>query len=321
MKRFLIVILACTSMWAQAWQPTRPVTVVIPNAPGAGNEIAFRMIAKIVEEKNPYFKWVPDYRPGADGNIAMSHFDTQPADGYTVAIPSCQSTFVTAEIWYPQTAKFDAMAWEGVANMGKSPLGFYARTSSSVNTPQELIAEARAGRRPLNFAVGGAAHKLAVEYFSAGLGLTQTKDTIETLLYKGPAQAANDVVAGQVEFGVFPIAVAHPFVQAGRLKLIGLTSEVRMPGLEKVPLMKDFVPGLNVYACWNLMLPRGTPADVQQWYRDVFVPVIRSQEIREQFEKNFIFITPSEHTAEGLRDSMRRLRQQWQPFAVKIRPE
>ena len=313
-----VLLFACAI--ANAWEPKKTVTVIFPNGPGAGNEIAFRILAKIVEEKNPSFKWVADYKPGADGNIAMSHFNTVPNDGYTVSTPSCQSTFVTSEIWYPQTAKFDPLAWEGVINMGKSPLAFYAMTSSKINTPQELINEVRAGKRPINFAVGGAAHKLAVEYFVAGVN-QGNKDTVETALYKGPAQAAQDVVANQVEFGVFPIAVGHPHVEAGRIKLLGLTGEVKMPGLEKAPLMKDFVPGLNVYACWNLMLPKGTSSDVQKWYHDAFVDAIRTQEVKELYEKNFIFISPNEFTAEGIRDSMRKLRQQWQPFAAKIKPE
>ena len=323
MKKIIATILIFACVLAHAWQPTKPVTVIFPNGPGAGNEIAFRILAKIVEEKNPSFKWTPEYKPGADGNIAMSHFNTLPADGHSVATPSCQSTFVTAELWYPNTAKFDALAWDGVINLGKSPLGFYAKTSSTISTPQELIAEVRAKKRPINFAVGGAAHKLAVEYFTAGVnqGINQTKDTVETALYKGPAQAAQDVIANQVEFGVFPIAVGYPYVEAGKIKLIGLASEFKMPGLEKAPLMKDYVPGLNVYACWNLMLPKGTPADVQQWYHDAFVAAIRTQEVKEQYEKNFIFASPNEFTSEGIRDSMRKLREQWQPFARKIKPE
>ena len=85
--------------------------------------------------------------------------------------------------------------------------------------------------------------------------------------------------------------------------------------------MKDFVPGLNVYACWNLMLPRGTPQEIQDWYHSAFVPVIRSAVVQEQFDKNYIFVSPQEHTPEGVRAAMYRLRQQWQPFARKIKPE
>ena len=318
MKR-LIALLLAIPLAAFAWTPTKPVTVVFPNGPGAGNEISFRIVAKIVEEKNPAFKWAPEYKPGADGNIGMNYFNTLPADGHHVAMPSCQSTFVTAEIWYADSVKFDAMTWEGVANIGKAPLAFYARTSSNIDTPKKLIAEVQAGNRPITFAVGGAAHKLAVEYFVAGVN--PKKDTVETSLYKGPAQAMADVLGQHVEFGVFPIAVGAPMVQAGKLKLIGLASEVPITGLEKTPLMKDYVPGLNVYACWNLMLPKGTPQDVQDWYHKEFVSAIRSKEAKEQFDKNFIFITPSEHSPEGIRASMTRLRQQWQPFARKIKPE
>lgn len=318
MKR-LIALLLALPLAAFAWTPTKPVTVVFPNGPGAGNEISFRIVAKIVEERNNAFKWAPEYKPGADGNIGMNYFNTLPADGHHVAMPSCQSTFVTAEIWYADSVKFDAMAWEGVANIGKSPLAFYARTKSDIDTPKKLMDEVRAGSRPINFAVGGAAHKLAVEYFVAGV--KPAKDTVETSLYKGPAQAMADVVAGHFEFGVFPIAVGAPMVQAGKLKLIGIAGEVAMPGFEKTPLMKDYIPNLNVYACWNLMLPKGTPREVQDWYRDNFVPAIRSQESKEQFDRNFIFITPSEHSPEGIRAGMTRLRQQWQPFARKIKPE
>jgi len=318
MKR-LIALLLALPLVAFAWQPSKPVTVIFPNGPGAGNEISFRIVAKIVEERNPAFKWNPEYKPGADGNIGMNHFDQATADGHTVAMPSCQSTFVTAEVWYKDSVKFDAMAWEGVANIGKAPLAFYARTTSNIDTPEKLIAEVRAGKRPITFAVGGAAHKLAVEYFIAGV--KPYKDTVETSLYKGPAQAMADVLGQHMEFGVFPIAVGAPLVQAGKLKLIGLASEVPIAGLEKTPLMKDYVPGLNVYACWNLMLPKGTSLEIQQWYKENFVPAIRSKEAKEQFDKNFIFTTNSEHSAEGIRKSMRQLRDQWQPFARKIKPE
>ena len=317
MKRFLIALLVPLS--ALAWQPTKTVTVVFPNGPGAGNEISFRIVAAEVEKKFPDFKWVPEYKPGADGNIGMNHFDKQPADGHHVAMPSCQSTFVTSDVWYSQTVKFNPMDWEGVANIGKAPLAFYARVGSQINTPEKLIADVRSGKRPITFATGGAAHKLAVEYFVAGV--RPVKDTVETMLYKGPAQAMTDVVSGQVEFGVFPIAVGAPMVLAGKLQLIGIAGEVPLTGFPKAKLMKDYVPGLNVYACWNLMLPKNTPQEVQDWYHKAFVPAIRSAAVREQFDKNFIFISPDEHSSEGVRAAMYRLRQQWQPFARKIKPE
>jgi tripartite-type tricarboxylate transporter receptor subunit TctC len=318
MKKLLItVLLATASVMAQAWTPSKPITVVVPNAPGAGNEIAFRILSKQVENHNVSF--VFDYRPGAFDTIAMNYFNTLPADGHYVATPSCQSTYVTADIWYANNVKFNAMDFVPVTNMGKSPLGFYARSSSETDTPEKLLAEVKAGQRPLNFAVGGAAHRLAVEYMVAGV--RPSKDTVETLMYKGPAQAMNDVLAGQVEFGVFPIAVGATLVRAGKIKLIALAGERPMYGLEKVKLMKDYVPNLNVYACWNLILPKNTPQEVQDWYHNAFIPALNSTETKTQYQDLFIFISPSEQTPQGVRAAMHRLREQWQPFAKKIKPE
>jgi len=316
-KGFLTMLLVIP-MWCHAWEPTKPITVVTPNAPGAGNEIAFRILSKQVSEKTGV-TFVHDYRPGADGVISMNHFNTLPADGYHVAIPSCQSAYVTSEIWYAHTVKFNVMDFVPVTNMGKSPIGFYARLSTDTDTPEKLFAEVKAGKRPLNFAVGGAAHKLAIEYMVAGV--KPDKDTVEAIMYKGPSQAMTDVLAGQVEFGVFPIAVAAPMVRAGKLKLIALAGEQPTPGLEKAKLMKDYVPGLNVYACWNLVLPKNTPQDIQDWYRNNFIPALNSKETRALYDDQFIFISPKEQTPEGIRAAMYRLREQWQPFARKIKPE
>ena len=317
-KLLATLLLATVSFMAQAWTPSKPITVTVPNGPGAGNEIAFRLLAKQVEARTGV-NFVFDYKPGAFDTIAMNHFDTLPADGHHVTIPSCQSTYVAADIWYAQTIKFNAMDFVPVTNIGKSPLAFYAKLASDVDTPEKLIAEVRAGKRPINFGVGGAAHKLAVEYFVAGV--KPVKDSVETIMYKGPAQAMTDVLSGQVEFGVFPIAVGAPMVAAGKLKVIGIAGETVLPGLENFKLMNKYVPGLNVYACWNLILPKNTPQDVQDWYKAHFIPALNSKETREVYEKQFIFIDPTAQSAQGVRTDMQKLRDQWQPFVRKIKPE
>ena len=96
MKKLLLALLL--PLLALAWEPRRPVTVIFPNGPGAGNEISFRFVASIVEKKTGA-TFVSEHRPGADGNIAMNHFATVPADGHTVAVPACQSNWVTGDIW------------------------------------------------------------------------------------------------------------------------------------------------------------------------------------------------------------------------------
>ena len=93
--KFLVLMLFASTV--MAWQPTRPITVVFPNGPGAGNEISFRIVATIVERETGA-KFNSEHRPGADGNIALNHFVTVPADGLTISVPACQSNWVTPEV-------------------------------------------------------------------------------------------------------------------------------------------------------------------------------------------------------------------------------
>ena len=318
MKKLLALILLVPIL-AFAWEPKRPITVIFPNGPGAGNEISFRFVANIVEKKTSA-TFVHEYRPGADGNIAMNHFATVPADGYTIAVPACQSNWVTADIWYGNMIRYDAQDFEPVANIARSPLAFWAAPNSTVNTPQELAELIRSRKKPVNIAIGGGGHRLAVQYLVDSLRVTDN-NLVTTPMYKGPAQALLDVMGGHVEFGVTPVAVGWPHVQAGKLKLIGIANEHPLKGLEQAPLMRTVAPGLYIHGCWNIVLPRGTPADVQAWYHDQFVPAIRSREAEEKFVENMMFITPAEHTPEGVRASMARLRSVWQPVARKIKPE
>jgi tripartite-type tricarboxylate transporter receptor subunit TctC len=319
MKKILS-LLAFLPALVFAWQPTKPVTVIFPNGPGAGNEISFRIVAKQVEDKNSAFKWNPEYRPGADGNIAMNHFATVSPDGHTISVPACQSGWVTPDIWYSKVAKFDAMDFVPVANIARSPLAFWAHPSSKISTPEELVEAIRKKERDIVFAIGGAGHKLAVEYLVDNLKVPGG-DKVRTIMYKGPAQALTDLLGGHTEFGVTPVTVGWPHVQSGKLKLIGIANEQPLRGLEKAPLMKFVAPGLNIHGCWNLVLPPNTPNEIAKWYRDNFIPAIRSQESAEKFHENLMFITPAEHTPEGFRASMLKTRQIWQPIARRITPE
>lgn len=317
MKKILTMLL-CVPILAWAWQPSKTVTVVFPNGPGAGNEIAFRIVADQVERQTGT-KFVPEYRPGADGNLAINHFVTVPRDGHTIAVPACQSNWVTPEVWYRTVIKYNPMDLEPVANIARSPLAFWAHPSSSVNTPDELVAAIRSKQRAITFAIGGGGHKLAVEFLADRLAVPGG-DRIETVMYKGPAQALLDVMGGHVEFGVTPVAVGWPHVQAGKLKLIGLADVRPLPGLESAPLMSRAAPGLSIHGCWNIVLPPGTPPEIQAWYQRHFVSAIRSQESAAKFRENLMYITPEEHSPAGVRAAMSRLQQTWQPIAQRIDP-
>ena len=105
MKRLITLLLLLPAL-AFAWEPTKPITVLIGNQPGSGNEVGFRAISAIVMRDNPKANFVIELKPGADSTIAMNMlYDARP-DGYTIAIPSYMSTFVTNDIWQKNQKKF-----------------------------------------------------------------------------------------------------------------------------------------------------------------------------------------------------------------------
>ena len=123
---------------AMAWEPTRTVTVVIGNAPGAGNEIAFRKLSQIINRTNKKITFVVENRAGGDSVIAMNHMMQVPPDGHTIAAFNHMSQYVTQDIWQRDIKRYEYNSFEDVLTIGKSPLVLVAISTSAVNTPDEF---------------------------------------------------------------------------------------------------------------------------------------------------------------------------------------
>jgi tripartite-type tricarboxylate transporter receptor subunit TctC len=314
MKRILALLLLVPTL-ALAWNPPKTVRTVIPFTPGSGNEMSFRAVAALVEKKHG-IAFVIENPSGADGNNGMNQFAGRKPDGSSIAVPSCQSTFVAAEIHWSDMLKYTPYDLTFVTNIAKSPLAFIANSNSRVNTVPELIRDVQANNRKITFAVGSSAHKLAYEYFLDKVN-GQGKQVVAAN-YKGPLPAAQDVAGGHAEFGIVPIAVASTLLHTGKIKVLGIAGEKRLTGFEKTSLMNQFVPGLNVYACWNIVLPPDTPAEIQDWYAKVFVEAINSAEAKKFFDANFMFVDPAALGPINVRKDMVLLKRQWAPYVEKM---
>ena len=318
MKKLLVAFLLVPIL-AFAWEPTKPVTVIIGNTPGAGNEMAFRKLAEIVQKKNPNFVYVVQNIPGADSVIANNKFLEAVNDGHTINLPSHMSSYVTNDIWEKSIKKYNYDSFVDVLTMGKSPLVLVASVKSGINTPQEFVKYIQSGRT-INIAIGGGAHRTAFEYLmSKGNG---NKDTVKPIKFNGPQPAVQSVASYDgktgTEFGIMPIAVAKALVDAGRVRPIGFTGTQKMAQFPNVPLLRDVAPGINVYAAWSIQLPPGANRDIVEWYQQQFSAAIRSKEYAEYREANVIFYAEDELTPAGLKRHMDELRAAFIPVLSKI---
>lgn len=314
LKKILLLILLVPAI-VYAWEPVKPVTVIVGFAPGSGNEIAFRQVSMIVQKNNPKASFVIENKPGADSVISQNHMMSVAPDGYTVSVPSHMSLFVTNDIWQRDIKKFQYDSFINVVTLGKSPLAVVANAKSVITTPQQFIALLNMGYRPVNVAIGGGAHQMAYEYIM--YKANGNRDQVKMIRYQGPLQAVTAVAGEQTEFGIMPIAIARPLIEAGKVKLIGLTGD----SINNMPTMTKSVPGLKVYAGWVVSLPPNTPADVVAWYQREFSRAIKSREYQQWAKDNYIFTVDAELTPQGTHKYADELRKSFAPVIPNTKSE
>ena len=315
MKKLLAVLLLLPAL-AFAWQPTKPITVLIGFQPGSGNEVGFRVLSKQVQIANPDVKFIIELKPGADSVLATNLLAEATPDGHTILIPSYMGTFVTNDIWQKDIKKWQYNSITNVIGMGKSPMAIVANPTSKVNSAKELNELLRTTTKPITFAVGAGAHRMTWEFI-----MDQSRGNRELVKYaqhQGPLQAVTSVASDAgMEFGIMPVTIAKPLIDAGRVKLIGISGDKKVAGLDAEPYR---VNGqyINVFAAWALSLPPNTPADVVEWYQKQFAAAIKTAEVQQYYKDNFIFVEPAELTPKGLAQHIEHLRSIWIPVGDKI---
>lgn len=320
MKHILAALLLMPTLALAQWAPSKPVHALIGFAPGSGNEISFRKASDIVMKQNPGVTFTVETKPGADASVASNQFMSAPSDGLHVMIPSHMSLFVTNDIWQKNTKRFEYNSFKPAVTLGKSPLVLVASSKSSVNTPQEFVKYITNGK-PVNIAVGGGAHRMAFEYIVMKTGANP--DLIKDIRFQGPLPAVTSVASYDgktgTEFGIMPVAIARPLIEAGKVKPIGLTGGPKLKALPNVPLLSDVVPGLKVYAGWILVLPPSTPDTIVNWYVEKFSQAILSQEYQTWAEQNYIIVDRNELNPKGVMAYAEEIRGLFAPVVKNIK--
>jgi tripartite-type tricarboxylate transporter receptor subunit TctC len=322
MKSIILALLLVPAVALAQWAPAKPVVTTVGFAPGSGNEISFRKASEIVMKQNPGVTFTVETRPGADAAVASNAFMTAPSDGLHAMVPSHMSLFVTNDIWQKDIKRFEYNSFRPAVTLGKSPLVLVASSKSAVNTPQEFVKYIANGR-PVNIAVGGGAHRMAYEYIM--LKVKADPKLIQNVKFAGPLPAVTSVAQYDgktgTEFGIMPIAIAKPLIEAGKVKPIGLTGGPKLKTLPNVPLLSDVVPGLKVYAGWIVVLPPQTPNAIVDWYVEKFSKAILSPEYQTWAEQNYIIIDRDELNPKGVMTYAEELRSAFAPVVKNIKIE
>ncbi|WP_313295224.1 tripartite tricarboxylate transporter substrate binding protein [Diaphorobacter sp.] len=234
--------------------PAKPITFVVPQAPGGANDVIARAVAQGLENTlgQPV---IVDNRPGANGNLGTSQVARSAGDGYTWLV-TAQSAYTINPALYASVPFDPIKDFTPVMQLAVAPYLLVVNPKFPAKNLDELVAYAKA-------------HPGKVEFASAGngtlnhlLGEMLKKQRGVDLLhvpYKGAAAAATDVVAGQLPmtFGSFPGVM--PFVSSGKLRVLGVASDHPTSLAPDItPLGKD----LAVTSWYGLFAPAGTPKSI-----------------------------------------------------------
>jgi tripartite-type tricarboxylate transporter receptor subunit TctC len=236
--------------------PSRPVRIVVGFPPGGPTDIGARFVGQWLSEKlgQPF---VIDNRPGAANNIATEAVAHALPDGYTL-LAAVGSNTINPTL-YPDPNFNFIRDIAMVAGVYRSPLVLEVIDSLPVHSVPELIAYAKAhpGKVTLaSFGTGTVSH-LAGEFFKMSAGIDMVH-----VPYRGSAPMVTDLIGGQVQAAFDNLPASMPYIKDGKLRVLGVTSTERWPGLADTPPLADYMPGFEASTWIAIATPKQTAPEV-----------------------------------------------------------
>jgi tripartite-type tricarboxylate transporter receptor subunit TctC len=242
---------------AQDKYPTKPVTMIVPQAPGGANDAVARILAaKLSEEMGQQF--IVDNRPGAGGNIGTVAAARARPDGYTLLV-TVSSAHVINPFLY-KNAGFDPVKdFEPVALVATVAYLLVVNPSFPAKSVKELIDLAKAKPGDLQYASAGngTLNHLLGEMLKTLAGIDMVH-----IPYKGAAASVTDVVGGRVPISFQSAPSSISFVKSGKLRVLGLANEKRVPTMPDVPTIGETVRGFGATPWYGVLAPAGTPKPI-----------------------------------------------------------
>jgi tripartite-type tricarboxylate transporter receptor subunit TctC len=248
---------AMASHAAEPRYPTKPIRVIIPTAPGGGSDVMVRLLGNKYTEA-----WgqqvVVDHRAGAGMTIGINLTAQATPDGHTMAVVN-PSHAINATLM--PKLPYDPLRDLAVVTVAATqPYAVTVTNSLPAKNVKEVIALAKAKPNELNFASSGpgSASHLAGEMFISMTGVQMTH-----IPYKGTGSVVPDLISGRAHFYINPMLAMISHIQAGRIRLLAVTSPKRASAMPDVPTLSEAgVPGYEATSWYMIIVPSKTPAPI-----------------------------------------------------------
>ena len=256
----LICGFAATAQAASDY-PSRPITLVVPYAPGGPTGLAGRILAQGLQEATGATVIVENV-PGAGATVGTGQVSRAKPDGYTV-LWGGKSTHAIAPNLRPDLAYDPFKSFEPVAMVGSQPYVLAVREDAPYRTVTDLVAKAKADPGGLNYSspgIGSAPH-LATELILLNTGMD-----VSHIPYNGGSPAMLAVLSGDVDFYLDTPTLPKAQAEAGKMRLLATANDERLVDLPNVPTFKESgYPELVMEPWFGIWVPAGTPDEAVQW--------------------------------------------------------
>jgi tripartite-type tricarboxylate transporter receptor subunit TctC len=280
--RRIVALIICLAVFSSAalaqGYPDKPVRLVVPWPPGGSVDIIGRLIGvKLGQVLGQPI--VIENRSGASGNIGMETVARSRPDGYTLVlntIPLATNPSLFTQIPFDVSKDFAP-----IALIAKMPHLLIATQALAVGNMRDLLALASSqpGKLTYSSAGNGSTFHMAGELFKY---LSNT--AIVHVPYRGGGPALTDAVSGQVDISFPSFVAALPFVKAGKVKALAITSLSRSPLLPEVPTIAEAgLPAYEFTSWFMLLAPAGTPSDIVLKLNRAVTETMKSPELAERF--------------------------------------
>jgi len=305
---FCLTLLAAgtitTTTYAQTY-PAKTIRWIVPFPPGGGTDFVVRTLAQKLSEALGQ-QIVADNRPGSSGTIGLDVMAKAPPDGYTIALGQTGNVAL-APAFYPKLAYDPQRDFAPVTRVSLAPFMLVAHPSLPAKNTRELIALAKT--RPDEIAFGssgnGSLSHLAGEIIKISGGVRMLH-----VPYKGVALATSDLFSGRISLYVSPLQNLAGWIQAGRVKPIGLTRAQRSNAFPDVPTIAESgVPGYDVTNWYGVFAPARTPAAAVTRLNSELTRILRMPDVQARFREEGGEIAPG--TPEELSAFISREIQRW----------
>jgi len=250
------LLLGATATQAQNF-PSKPITIVVPAAPGGVSDVMARLVAQRLTEAFGQ-QVIVENRGGANHAIGAAMVGKAAPDGHTMMV-GAETVFVINPTLHRGKLPYDVKDFAPVTGLVRINQGLLAHSAFPANTIAELIALAKQKPGEITYGtsgIGAAGHvNVALLESMAGIKLAPVH-------YRGATPALNDVLAGHIKLTSVSLSASVPPYRAGKAKMLGVGSAKRLPQIPEVPATAETVPGYEAVTWFGLFTTNGTPRDI-----------------------------------------------------------